>query len=107
MNARQKAKYYKRKYEDALSSVIKPTIIYESERLAPYEIKEIMNFPDAYDDNFVRHQLARTVAGKLVEHIVNNMEVYEVSRTLNVSGDDWKEVEGTFRMWGMKNGIYL
>ena len=105
MNARQKAKYYKRKYEDVLSSVIKPTVIYESERLVPYKIKEIESFPDMYGDNFIRYKLARAMADKLVEHIANNMEMYEISSTLNVSGEDWKEVKGIFKMWGMKNGI--
>ena len=106
MNARQKAKYYKRKYEDMLSSVIKPTIVYESERLVPYEIKAIASFPDMYGDNFVRPKLARMISDKLIEHIANNMEIYEASSTINISGEDWKEVKGTFKMWGYFNENY-
>ena len=98
MNARQKAKYYKRKYEELSNARIKPTIIYQSP-LQQYQVMKSRMFPVECDEDFIHHKLAVDISEELINFIDNKIRVSNRKNDPDIIPDGYKEVRANFDFW--------
>lgn len=77
MNARQKAKKYKRLYEEVLGKTIQPKIIYENLKHYKYACMVQRDEPMGIPDEVVKSHTIRKLTDGLREVVEKNMEVEE------------------------------
>ena len=96
MNLRQKAKYYKRKYEELSYMKIKPTTVYSSP-LQEYQVIKTRMFPSECDEEFIHHKLAIDISEELIGFIDNKMQISNEKN--DMVPDSSKEVKASFSFW--------
>lgn len=98
MNARQKAKYYKKKYERILAEP-SPVIIHH-QPLREYTIKKCIPTYNSFSSEERKFFLANRIMGReLLDLIQKNIETKEVNELHDFSLFDRPILEGKFSFW--------
>ena len=94
MNARQKAKYYKRKYEELSNVKINPIVIRADDSLKRYRVCKINKFPKeviANDYDYIKSKMAYFISDDMIKFIKDHMNI--------AIDEDTEEVLATFNFW--------
>ena len=90
MNARQKAKYYKRKYEELSNVKINSVIIKTDHQLKQYCISRVLRFyPDDMKPDYIYDRMASLISHDLVPFIKEHINMT----------NNYGDYKGTFNFW--------
>ena len=76
MNSRQKAKYYKRKYEELSNVKINPVIIQTNSLM--YKVCKTARFPKEIienDDDYIKSKMAYFISDDMIKFIKDHMHI--------------------------------
>lgn len=99
MNLRQKAKHYKRLYEQFGNCRINPIIV-KTVDLQPYKVSVCSTFPVQLEREQVCHTVAEMLTDKMIPLVDSLMDI-----TFSDSGTSYADVKATFNFWCVKDSV--